>query len=291
MRAGVLVAIGGVAAVLIATNPATAFNSESDPDSYFGPTVSAIDAHRGWEGTQGIAYEPVDGFTRRMPDDEFDDLLLRMVNRYRSDNGRPELTQFEALRVQSAMWSNRMADAQTTEMVDHWATSDADVACSPVADLVTLSAVSGGRPEDVFDSWVADAGTRNALLEPASAWTGIATVNDGSREWTTMRIVSGTCPGGVLPYRAERTGLPQPRLMVRPTLDRSRLTVAVDRPGMSQLTVEVQQSFGGHWILWQTLYLMPGMPVPVDPPAGQYRVVVPRQSGYDTVFTGLLDVT
>ena len=46
MRTGVLAAIGGGIAVLVATVPASAINSGTDPDTYFGPLVTAIDGYR-----------------------------------------------------------------------------------------------------------------------------------------------------------------------------------------------------------------------------------------------------
>ena len=286
-----MVAIGGAAAVLVATVPASAFYSGSDPDSYYRAVVTAVNAHRGWEGTRGIAFESVEGFTPRLPDDEFDDILLNLVNDYRGAQGLVEVTQFESLRVQSAMWSNRLADAGTTELADNWYTADAVVACDPLEDITTTSGLSGGRPQDVFDGWLADPAARNALLAPDAQSAGIATVAEGGQYYTTMRLADGSCPGGTLPYRAEPTGLPTPKLRVH-LIDRGAgLAIHVNRPGQNQQRVEVQRADYYVWRLWRSDYVQPRRgELRVHPPGGRYRVVVPAQDGYDVAISPIMDV-
>lgn len=289
MRAGVLVAVGGIAAVLVATVPASAFNSGSDPASYYTPQVRAIEAHRGWQGNEGVAFEEVGPFTQRLPDDEFDDILLNLVNWYRSDNGLPPLEQFEPLRVQSAIRSNQLADAGTATMPDRWYAGDAYAACNPVQDTISSSGVTAGTPEDVYLKWVSDPATRNALLAPDPGAVGIATVAEGSQFYTTIRIVHGTCPGNGLPFRTNPSTLPVPDLVVDITDD--GLAISVDRRGDQQQTVQIQRAEGWVWRSWRELTVQPGAdPVTVAPPGGIYRVVVPQQSGYATTFTDALEV-
>lgn len=286
MRAGVLVAIGGTVAVLVATGPASAFNSDDNPEAYFGPAVSAVNDHREWASeTRGTSYQPADGFTPRLPDDEFDSLLLNMINRFRSDNGVPPFQESEGLRVQSAMWSNVIADLRNDKAVDWWSSQDVAVACGTVTDLYGTSAVSDGRPEDVFDEWTATPAVRTALLVPGPSWAGIASVVDNA-EWTTIRIVQGDCGGGGLPYEQPVALLPEPRIAVRVSPWASTLAVTVHRRGDDQLWVELQQHDGQHWMNAQTLYLAPREPSePVAVSAGRYRVTVPEQSGYAGAFT------
>ena len=289
MRAGVLVAVGGVAAILVATVPASAFNSGSDPASYFTPQVRAMEAHRGWQGNEGIAFEEVGPFTQRLPDDEFDDLLLNLVNWYRGDNGLEPLEQFEPLRVQSAIRANQLADAGTSALPDKWYAGDAYAACNPVEDTISSSSVTAGTPEDVYLKWVSDPATRNALLAPDPGAVGIATVAEDAQFYTTIRIVHGTCPGNGLPFRVDPSGLPQPDLTAEVVPD--GLSIAVDRAGQQQQTVQIQRAEGWVWRAWRDLTVQPGEePVVVSPPGGIYRVVVPQQSGYATTFTDPIEV-
>lgn len=291
MRAGVLVAIGGAAAVLVATVPASAFNSGSDPDSYYSTVINGVQAHRGWQGTEGTAYEPVGEFTRRLPDDEFDAILLNLVNWYRSDNGLAPLAQFESLRVQSAIWSNKLADWGSADHTDPWYSSDAVAACNPLRDIFSASGESEGRPDTVYLEWLQDPAARNAMLSPDADFAGVATVSEGSRFFTTMRIADGTCPGGGLPFRTVRSGLPTPKLEVHTPPNGLGLTVEVDRRGDSQQLVQLQRAAYGVWVKWEDHFLQPGSDeLRLNPPGGQYRVVVPRQSGYDVAFTDMLDV-
>ena len=280
MRAGVLVAIGGAAAVLVATVPASAFYSGGDPETYYGTVVTSVEAHRGWQGNEGVAFEPVGYFTQRLPDDEFDDILLNLVNAYREQNGRSPVRQFEGLRVQSAIWSNKLADQRNADMMDPWYAEDAVVACNPLQDVYTDSTWSAGNPQDVFNAWMADPAARNGLLLPGAETAGIATVAEESDYYTTIRIAGGRCPGDGLPFRSEPTGLPKPTLIV--DAKGSQLTLQVIRQGNAQLRVEVQRLENGLWFKQADLYVLPdGDPVEVSPPAGTYRFVVPAQSGYD----------
>ena len=289
VRAGVLVAVGGVAAILVATVPASAFNSGSDPATYFTPQVRAMEAHRGWQGNEGIAFEEVGPFTQRLPDDEFDDILLNLVNWYRGDNGLEPLEQFEPLRVQSAIRSNQLADAGTSSLPDTWYAGDAYAACNPVEDTISSSSVTSGTPEDVYLKWVTDPATRNALLAPDPGAVGIATVSEAAQFYTTIRIVHGTCPGNGLPFRVDPSGRPQPDLTAEVVPD--GLSIAVDRAGQQQQTVQIQRAEGWVWRAWRDLTVQPGEePVVVSPPGGIYRVVVPQQSGYATTFTDPIEV-
>ncbi len=289
MRAGILVAAGGAAAILVATVPASAFNSGSDPATYYGAPVRAIEAHRGWQGNEGIAFEPVGAFTQRLPDDEYDDILLNLVNWFRGEHQLAPLEQFEPLRVQSAIRSNQTADAATDSLPDKWYADDAVAACNPVADVISSSSVTDGTPEDVYLKWINDAATRNALLDPDPGAVGIATVEESSQFYTTIRIVHGTCPGGGLPYRVEPSGLPKPRLTV--TQGPKGLAVSLARRGDQQQMVQVQRAEQWVWLAWRDLTLQPGArPVTVSPPAGIYRVVVPQQSGYATVFSDPIEI-
>ena len=286
MRAGVLLAIGGAAAVLVATVPASAFYSGSDPDSYYNSTVRAIEAHRGWQGNEGVAFEPVGSFTKRLPDDEFDDIALDLVNWYRTDQGLPALERFEPLRVQSAIRSNQLADAGAMDLPDPWYADDAVAACNPLTDIHSMSALTGGTPQDAYVQWLADPATRNALVSPAVGRVGIATVSEGSQFYTTMRIAEGTCPGSGMPFVREPSGLPTPRIHAETTADSAGLRISVQRRGDQQLTVWVQRAGGYVWQAWEELFLEPrGRAVTVRPPGGTYRVVVPEQSGYDVAFT------
>lgn len=298
MRAGVLAAIGGGVALLVATVPASAFDSGTDPDTYYQSTIAEVDNHRAQTGAEGLAFESVDGFTRRLPDDSFDDLILGMVNRYRSEHGLPEFEQLEELRTLSAMWANRMADAQNGYLADSWYRTDADVACRRVDDIFTVSSFTSGTPQDVFNNWMQDPAVVNGILTPGTTWTGIATVDDGSTLWTTMRVVRGDCPG-YSPYvpRTLDDSLPDPTLRTisvphsGPSAN-SALQFSVARSGTSQITVEVQTLIRGRWLLWQKLYTEPNTtPITVDPPAGTYRVVVPAQAGYHVVIGATLTVS
>lgn len=292
MRAGVLVAIGGAAAVLVATVPASAFNSGSDPVNYYGTAVRTIEAHRGWQGTVGVAFEPVGPFTPRMPDDEFDDILLNLVNWFRGEQGLAVLEQFEPLRAQSAIRSNQLADAGSLNVVDDWYASDAAAACNPLTDVFSASNQSSGNPQDVFNEWVTQPATRNAILAQDPGAVGIATVGEGGMSFTTIRIAHGTCPGGAMPFREEQSGLPTPTILARvATEGRPGLSVAVDRAGQQQLVVQLQRADGYVWREWREIFLQPGdRPTVVHPPGGIYRVVVPKQSGYDVAFTEPLEV-
>ncbi len=284
-------AIGGAAAVLVATVPASAFNSGSDPSTYYNRVVSGIEAHRGWQNTEGVAFEPVGAFTQRLPDDEFDDILLNLVNWYRGDNGLPALEQFEPLRAQSAIRSNLLADRATLDLEDKWYAGDAFAACNPVSDVFSISAQSTGKPEDVYYQWLVDPAARNAILVHDPGAVGIATVTQDSQSYTTMRIVQGSCPGSGMPFRVEPSGLPKPTLRAATLPDGEGLTVSVQRRGDSQQLVEVQQADGWRWVKWKDFFLQPGTrQLRVFPPAGQYRVVIPRQSGYDFALTGVLEV-
>lgn len=291
MRAGVLLAIGGAAAVLVATVPASAFNSGSDPESYYNSTVRAIEAHRGWQGNEGVAFEPVGAFTKRLPDDEFDDILLDLVNWYRDEQGLPALEKFEPLRVQSAIRSNQLADAGTVTLPDDWYADDAVAACNPLKDIQSASAASGGTPQDVYLQWIADPATRNALLIPEPGKVGIATVAEGSQFYTTMRIADGTCPGSGMPFLRQPSGLPTPTIDATLTPGGAGLRISVQRRGDPQLRVWLQRADGYVWTAWDELFLEPGGdPVTVHPPGGTYRVVVPGQSGYDVAFTDPIKV-
>lgn len=291
MRAGVLVAIGGAAAVLVATVPASAFNSGSDPVNYYGAAVRSIEAHRGWQGTVGVAFEPVGAFTPRMPDDEFDDILLNLVNWFRSEQGLAELEQFEPLRAQSAIRSNQLADAGSLNVVDDWYASDAAAACNPLTDAFSASNQSTGNPQDVFTEWTLQPATRNALQARDPGAIGIATVSEGGVSFTTIRIAHGTCPGSGMPFRAEKSGLPTPTIQADTDPGRPGLSVVVDRRGEQQLVVQIQRAEGYVWREWREIFLQPrSRPVQVTPPGGVYRVVVPEQSGYDVAFTEPLEV-
>ena len=285
VRAGVLALVGGGIALLATTVPAAAFDSGSDPDTYYQSVIGEVDNHRADLSVQGTAFQSVDGFSRRLPDDSFDDLILAMVNRFRSDRGLPGYEQLEELRAQSAMWANRMADTKNGYLADPWYRTDAQVACSTVEDIYTVSSFTQGTPQDVFNNWAADPGTVNAILMPGSTWVGIATVDDGETQWTTMRVVRGTCPGSSSPSATVTDTLPRPTLAVAPSKDGSVVQVKVDRSGNSQIAVELQTLVRGRWLLWQKLYTEPDrQKVSVDPPAGQYRAVVPPQSGYGVVI-------
>lgn len=291
MRAGVLLAIGGTAAVLVATVPASAFYSGSDPESYYNATVRAVEAHRGWQGTEGVAFEPVTPFTKRLPDDEFDDILLNLVNWYRSDQGLPPLEQFEPLRVQSAIRSNHLADAGTLDVPDEWYAGDAVAACNPLTDIHSTSSSSGGTPEDAYLQLIDDPATRNALVSPQAGKVGIATVAEGSQFYTTMRIAHGTCPGSGMPFLREPSGLPMPTIDAQLTKGGDGLRIAVHRRGDQQLQVSLQRANGFVWQAWEEFFLEPrGRAVTVHPPGGTYRVVVPAQNGYDVAFTDPIDI-
>lgn len=287
MRAGVLAAIGGTVVVLVATGPASAFNSGVNPEAYYGPVVGAIDARRVWASeVEGRSYQAPYDFTERLPDDEFDSLLLSMINRFRTDNGLPPFSESEGLRAQSAIWSNVVADLRNAKAVDWWSSADVEVACRSVTDLYGTSAYSGGRPEDVFDQWAATPAVRTALLTSGPAWAGIASVVDDG-QWTTLRLVHGDCSAGAaLPSVAPKSPLPRPRLRVRVSPAASTLTITVDRRGNDQLWVDLQRHDGQHWVNVQTLYGVPRTPSePVAVAPGSYRVSVPEQSGYASVFT------
>lgn len=286
MRAGVLAAIGGTVVVLVATGPASAFNSGANPEGYYGPAISAVNNHRQWaSNAEGAAYEASDSFTRRLPDDEFDSLLLSMINRYRSDSGLPEFIESEALRVQSAMWSNVIADRKDAKQVDWWSAQDVEVACNTVTDFYSAAAVSGGRPEDVFWDWMATPALRNALSAPGAAWVGIASVVDEA-EYTTIRLVQGDCQSGALPYTPDVSTLPIPRLSVAVAPLASSVRVTVHRRGREQLWVSVHRLDNWHWVNERQIFVAPGQPSErVVLPPGRYRVSVPEQSGYARVFT------
>lgn len=281
--------MGGAAAVLVATVPASAFYSGSDPSTYYGPAVNAIEAHRGWQGVEGVAFEPVGAFVPRMPDDEFDDILLNLVNWYRGENGLEPYEQFEPLRVQSSIWSNKLADKGSDAGVDPWLAGDAVATCNPLEDIQTTSARSDGQPQDVWWLLLRNTAARNALLSPDAGVVGIATVSENNSTYTTMRIAHGSCPGRGLPYRVAPSGLPQPVLKARVEPSGS-LAFSVQRRGDVQLQVQVQRAENGRWINWQEFFLQPGSRLTVQPPRGSYRVVVPAQSGYDTAMTELMIV-
>lgn len=290
MRAGVLLAIGGAAAVLVATVPASAFYSGSDPETYYNATVRSVEAHRGWQGTEGVAFEPVSAFTKRLPDDEFDDILLDLVNWYRSEQGLAELEQFEPLRVQSAIRSNQLADAGTLDLPDRWYADDAVAACNPLTDIHSTSATSSGTPEDAYLQLLEDPATRNALLSGEQGKVGIATVAEGSQFFTTMRIAHGTCPGSGMPFLREPSGLPTPTIDAQLTKTSDGLRITVDRRGDQQLRVWLQRANVFVWEAWDEMFLEPGGQVTVHPPGGTYRVVVPAQNGYDVAFTDPIEI-
>lgn len=290
MRAGVLLAIGGAAAVLVATVPASAFDSGADPDLYYNAAVRSIEAHRGWQGNEGVAFEPVGTFTRRLPDDEFDDLMLGLVNWYRSDNGLAPLERSEPLRIQSAIRSNQLADQGSADLPDAWYASDAVVACNPLTDVYSASVASGGTPQDAYLQLVGDAAARNAMLDPDPGVLGIATVSEGSQFYTTLRIAHGTCPGSGMPFRHEPSGLPTPQIHADLSADGSALHVTVDRRGAQQQVVRIQRAEGFAWWADEEIFVQPGQTVTVHRPGGIYRVVVPAQDGYDVAFTDAIEI-
>lgn len=290
MRGGVLAGLAGGVAVLALTMPASAFNSGTDPDTYYGDQINSVNVHRVYLGEQGKAFESVDGFTRRMPDDEFDDRILQLVNDYRQRNGLPEARFYEPLRTQSAMWANRMADAQDGYLYDTWHRYDARVVCHQLDDIFTVSSFTPGSPQDVFDNWLGDPAAITGMLTPDPAFLGSATVDDGKMRWTTMRVAQGACPGEPNRIAGAEPLLPVPTLTTTP--GGNDIAVEVERQGNSQLTYEVQWFNGSYWSLGRTAFTEPGKRTMVsDLLPGQYRIVVPSQSGYGTAISEMITIS
>jgi hypothetical protein len=275
--------VGGVA-VLALTMPAAAFNSGTDPDTYYGDTVNGINLHRVFLGNEGKAFEPADGFTRRMPDDEFDDQILSRVNGYREMMGLGPAQHYEPLRTQSAIWANRMADAGDGFLADPWYSLDARVVCHQLDDIFTVSSFTQAGPQEVFDNWLNDPAVVTGMLTPDPVFLGSATVEAGDRRWVTMRIANGSCPGEANELSAAQPVLPTPVLSL--TQGGNDVEVVVERQGMSQLTYEVQVTDGSIWRLARSAFTEPGRrTVIADLQPGVYRVVVPSQSGYGTAIS------
>jgi uncharacterized protein YkwD len=280
VRGGVLAGLAGGVAILALTMPAAAFNSGTDSDTYYGDQIGAVNLHRVWLAQEGRAYESVDGFTRRMPDDEFDNQILQLVNRFRDENGLPPAQHYEPLRAQSAMWANRMADDDNGYLNDSWYAADARVACHQLDDIATVSSFTVGTAQDVFDQWLTDPAVVTGMLMPDPAYLGAATVEESGKRWITMRIAQGACPGEPNRLTGPVVDLPTP--LLKTVYDASgTLRVRIKRPGSSQLNMEVQSFNGATWSLFRNLFAEPNHRVTVTGlPQGQYRVVVPSQAGY-----------
>ena len=214
MRSGILAGLAGGVAVLALTMPASAFNSGTDPDTYYADQINAVNLHRIYLGEEGKAFETADDFTRRLPDDEFDDQILQLVNRYREDNGLPPAQQYEPLRRLSAMWANRMADSGDGYLADSWYAYDARVACHQLNDIFTVSSFTEGGPLDVFANWLEDPAVTSGMLKQDPAYLGSATVDDGTRRWVTMRLAQGSCPGQPDRLSGPTDTLPKPELTI-----------------------------------------------------------------------------
>ncbi len=289
MHAGVLAGLAGGVAVLALTVPASAFNSGTDPDTYYGDQIASMNLHRVWLGEEGRAFESVDGFTRRMPDDEFDDQVMQLVNRYREDRGLGPAQDYEPLRTQSAMWSNRVADAGGY-IIDPWYTLDARVVCHQLKDIFSVSSATQGSPQDVFDSWLSQPGAVTGLTTPDPVYLGSATVEDGGFRWVTLRIARGACPGQPDKVSGPEPELPAPDLSTR--AGGNDIEVVVQRQGNSQLVYEVQWFNGSYWSLGRASFTEPGKRTLVsDLLPGQYRVVVPSQSGYGAAISETITVS
>lgn len=284
MRGGVLAALAAGVGVIAFTMPASAFNSSTDPDTYYNDQIASVNVQRVFLGEQGKAYESVDGFTKRMPDDEFDDQILQQVNDYRTEHGLSEARVHEPLRTQSAMWANRMADSGDGRLYDRWYTYDARVVCQQLDDIFTVSSFTQGSAQLVFENWLGDPAVKNGMLLADPVYLGSATVNDGTTRWTTMRIARGSCPGEPNDVSEGEPNLPAPELIT--TQGGNDVAVQINRQGASQLQYEVQWFNGSYWSLGRTAFAEPGTRTMVsDLLPGTYRVVVPQQAGYGTAIS------
>ncbi len=293
MRAGVLAGLALCAVIVALTMPASAFNSGSNATDYYSEPVSDIDENRAELGREGWAFESVADFTPRLPRDGFDDQLFQLINAYRADNGLPPAQEYEPLRTQAAIWSNRMADAGTEQyLTDKWYREDAAVVCSEVNDVFSVASSSkNATPQSVLDYWLETypaAATR--FLMSGDVFIGTGTVLANDIEWTTLRLVQGNCPGNPSEQVATPEQEPEPNLDSRQ--EGSSIVFTIDPSSNGQRGYEVQRLDGTLWFLEQKHFADAGREIWLDDlPPGDYRIVVPAQSGQASAVSPTFSLT
>lgn len=281
MRAGVLAGLALCAIVVALTMPASAFNSGSNANDYFSESVQDIDENRAALGDKGWAFESAASFTPRLPRDGFDDQLFQLINSYRSDNGLAPAQEYEPLRTHATIWSNRMADVGTdTYLTDKWYREDTSVVCSEVSDVFSVSsAAKNATPQSVLDYWLEShpaAATR--LMMPGTIYVGTGTVIENDIEWTTLRLAQGSCPGN--PAEQVETPAQEPAAPLDAREEGDSIIFSIGPTSSAQLGYEVQRLDGTLWFLDGKGFTDAGREVALnDLPPGQYRIVVPAQSG------------
>jgi uncharacterized protein YkwD len=281
VRAGVLAGLALCAIVVALTMPASAFNSGSNANDYFSESVQDIDENRAALGDKGWAFESAASFTPRLPRDGFDDQLFQLINSYRSDNGLAPAQEYEPLRTHATIWSNRMADVGTdTYLTDKWYREDTSVVCSEVSDVFSVSsAAKNATPQSVLDYWLEShpaAATR--LMMPGTIYVGTGTVIENDIEWTTLRLAQGSCPGN--PAEQVETPAQEPAAPLDAREEGDSIIFSIGPTSSAQLGYEVQRLDGTLWFLDGKGFTDAGREVALnDLPPGQYRIVVPAQSG------------
>ncbi len=281
MRAGVLAGLALCAIVVALTMPASAFNSGSNANDYFSESVQEIDENRAALGDRGWAFESAASFTPRLPRDSFDDQLFQLINSYRSDNGLAPAQEYEPLRTHATIWSNRMADVGTdTYLTDKWYREDTSVVCSEVSDVFSVSsAAKNATPQSVLNYWLEShpaAATR--LMMPGTIYVGTGTVVENDIEWTTLRLAQGSCPGN--PTEQVETPAQEPAAPLQARQEGDSIIFSTGPTSSAQLGYEVQRLDGALWFLDSKGFTDAGREVTLnDLPPGQYRIVVPAQSG------------
>ncbi len=284
MRAGVL-AIAAIGLVIVAlTMPASAFNSGTDAANYFGSMSQDIDDHRITLGDRGIAFETSGDFAPRLPEDDFDDQMLQLVGNLRVGQGLQPAKEYEPLRVQATMWSNRMADAGPGQyLTDSWYPEDTTVVCRQLDQVFSISsAAKNSTPQSVLNYWLESHPAAAARLTmPDPVFLGSATVVQGDTYWTTLRIAQGACPGDPRLPSDTPAEIPAPDFTA--TAHPLGIQLLVAGASASQLSYQVQELKGEHWDLSRKGYTEVGRTAIISHlPAGTYRVVIPAQAGRGT---------